>query len=65
MTADFLLIETRFGAFHASDRDILTLANGLPGSERCRRYVLVAAKSLDATVNLRAPIVVNPRRLIG
>jgi flagellar assembly factor FliW len=124
VTAESLLIETRFGAFAARDRDIVTLANGLPGFERCRRYVLVAAQSLEpfaclqgldeprpsflaidprivlpgyettlddadarrlelsagdtplwlaivrleadaATVNLRAPIVVNPRRMIG
>ena len=124
MTADSLLIETRFGAFTATDRDVVTLVSGLPGFERCRRYVLVSAPSLEpfaclqgldeprpsfltidprivlpgydtaledaetkrldlaasdtplwlsvvrlesdaATVNLRAPIVVNPRRMIG
>ena len=124
MTAESLTIDTRFGAFAASDRDIVTLVRGLPGFERCRRYVLLSAKSLEpfaclqglddprpsflaldprivvpgyettldaadrrrldlapgdtplwlavvrleadaAAVNLRAPIVVNPRRMVG
>jgi len=29
-----LLIDTRFGAFAANDRDIVTLVNALPGFER-------------------------------
>ena len=124
MTAESPLIETRFGAFAANDRDIVTLISALPGFERCRRYVLLSARSLEpftclqgldeprpsfltvdprvvvpgynlpledndrrrldllpsdtplwlaivglsadaASVNLRAPIVVNPRRMVG
>ncbi len=119
------LVDTRFGAFSASPIDVVHFAGGLPGFERCTRYVLLKAPELspfaclqgldgpkpsfllidpglvqapyasglsdveyrrleadardalawfaivrigpsdDATVNLRAPIVINPRRMIG
>lgn len=119
------LIETRFGAFAASPRDVVDFPAGLPGFESCTRYVLLDAAELspfnclqgldgvkpsflvieptlvqpayvpalsdadyhrldaderdalawlaivrvgpheDATVNLRAPIVINPRRMLG
>ena len=117
-------IETRFGRFTADAADIVTMAEGLPGFERCRRFVLVSAPAIQpftcfqgldeprpsflaidprlaeprfsesltpvdqtrletadgepllwlafvqltgdaATVNLRAPIVINPARMIG
>lgn len=119
-----LQIVTRFGTFAAEPRDVVTFPHGLPGFERCRRFVLVSAPSLEpftclhgvdapepsflaldprrivpdyqtplsqgdghrlglaggetllwlavvhidaaaARVNLKAPIVVNPRRMIG
>ena len=31
-------VETRFGTFTARPRDIVTLADGLPGFESCRRF---------------------------
>lgn len=119
-----MTIETRFGSFDASAADIVTLPDGLPGFERCRRFVVVTAPDLApftclqglddvrpsfltldprlaaagyqaplpaadrlrlgaasqepllwlslvcldgdrARVNLRAPIVVNPRTMVG
>jgi len=117
-------IDTRFGKCAALAADVVTIAEGVPGFERCRRYVLATsaditpftcvhglddsrpsflaidprlvvdgyAQTLDAvqrqrldattdepllwlslvrtdgdraTVNLRAPIVINPRRMLG
>ena len=119
-----LEIVTRFGTFTVDEDDIVTFAHGLPGFERCRRFVLVSAPSLDpftclhgidapepsfltldpcrvvpgyhtplsdgdrhrlgvtgtepllwlavvhiddasARANLRAPIVINPKRMVG
>ena len=42
-----LEIVTRFGTFTADPADLVTFAHGLPGFERCRRFVLVSAPSLD------------------
>jgi flagellar assembly factor FliW len=117
-------IETRFGKCAAMPADVVTMAEGVPGFERCRRFVLASsaeiapftfvhglddprpsflaidphlvvggyASPLDATqrqridasgdepllwlslvrtdgdqptVNLRAPLVINPRRMLG
>lgn len=118
-------LETRFGAFDVDPRDVLDFPDGLPGFERCRRFVVLstpgtaplqlvhavegpsatflaidpravlesyrclltpadllrlgsadenglvwlALVALDeggrATVNLRAPIVINPSRMLG
>jgi flagellar assembly factor FliW len=119
-----LNVQTRFGTFTADVADIVTLEDGIPGFERCRRFVLVSSdaiapftcvQGLDeprpsflaipprlldpqyvqhltpadrvrldaaddgslvwmafvrltgdaASVNLRAPLVINPRRMIG
>jgi flagellar assembly factor FliW len=117
-------VETRFGAFAVDPASVVQFAHGLPGFERCRRFVVLsdarlapftALHGLDApgptfltldprglvadyavalgprerarldagaeepllwlaivhvdetalTANLRAPIVINPRRMIG
>lgn len=118
-------LETRFGVLEADTRDTLTFPEGLPGFERCRRFVLLSAEELaplhclhgiegppasflaidprlvlpdyrcvltskdrarigaepdtplvwlalltidskeHACVNLRAPVVVNPARMVG
>ena len=117
-------IETRFGSFAVDSAAVVTVPDGLPGFEGCRRFVIVTAPTLDpltclqglddrrpsflavdprrvmpgyhvalppadrhreeasegepllwlalvrldsdaALVNLRAPVVVNPRRMIG
>jgi flagellar assembly factor FliW len=118
-----LEVATAFGAFSADAAGVVTFAAGLPGFERCRRFVLVSAPALApftclhgldaphpsfltidprhavpgyavtlsaadrrrlggdgepllwlavarldgdaATVNLQAPIVINPSRLLG
>lgn len=123
-TAAALDVDTPFGQFSAEAASVVTFATGLPGFERCRRFVLVSAPSLapftclhgldgarpsfltldprqvvdpyqpslsaadrrrlgaaidtplvwlsvvhldaaGATVNLQAPIVVNPERMLG
>jgi flagellar assembly factor FliW len=117
-------IDTRFGPFAVAAADVVTLPDGVPGFERCRRFVLAAlpgiapftcVQGLDeprpsflaidprlivdgytqpltdadrqrldaadgepllwlalvqtggdrATANLRAPLVINPRRMVG
>jgi flagellar assembly factor FliW len=117
-------VDTRFGPFVGAAADVVTLPDGVPGFERCRRFVLAAlpgiapftcVQGLDeprpsflaidprlvvegyaqplsdadrgrlaaaagdplvwlslvqidgerATVNLRAPIIINPRRMVG
>jgi flagellar assembly factor FliW len=124
MSTAVLTVQTRFGTFPADAADIVTMLDGIPGFERCRRFVLVSSaaiapftcvQGLDearpsflamapglvdpgyhgrltaadrvrldaaddepllwmaivrletdaASVNLRAPIVINPRRMIG
>lgn len=118
-------VVTRFGEFDADTGDLLHFPQGLPGFERCRRFVLLSSQDIgpmqclhavdgppasflvidprlvlptfrcvlrdadragleatddaplvwlalltvaqdgSATVNLRAPIVINPARMIG
>jgi flagellar assembly factor FliW len=117
-------IDTRFGPCAGAAADVVTLTDGMPGFEKCRRFVLAAlpeiapftcVQGLDeprpsflaidprfvlhgyaqrltdadrqrldavpgdsllwlslvhtdgdrATVNLRAPLVINPRRMLG
>ena len=121
---DRVTIDTRFGACSAPLDSVVTMADGLPGFEQCRRFVLASSpeiapftcvhgldaphpsflaidphlvvegyappleathrQRLDAseadsllwlsfvhveaeraTVNLRAPLVINPRRMLG
>lgn len=40
-------IETRFGTFTARSRDIVTLADGLPGFESCRRFFLLTSPAIQ------------------
>lgn len=124
MLATAMSIETRFGSFPGNSGDVITMPEGLPGFETCRRFVIVTASTLApftclqgleggrpsflaldprviltdyaatlsssdrhrldvrdhddllwlalvrlgddaASVNLRAPVVINPRRMIG
>ena len=39
-------VETRFGTFAGRARDIVTLADGLPGFESCRRFFLLTSPIL-------------------
>lgn len=124
MVLEALSVETRFGSYLADGGAVVTIADGLPGFERCRQFVIVTGPTLapfnclqglddlrpsfltldprsvvdgfctelPATererlearqsdsllwmalvrldgdrilVNLRAPVIVNPRRMIG
>ncbi len=118
-------VETKFGSFETDPRWVVTIADGFPGFEKCRRFVLVTSPQLEplkclqgleegkpsflaidprlalpgypttlsqedrqrldvaddgevllwlglvtvrdetVLVNLRAPVVINPRRMIG
>jgi flagellar assembly factor FliW len=117
-------IQTRFGEFDTLQSQVVTFAEGIPGFEACRRFVLVAAEGLtplkclqaldepqpsfltadaiamrpdyraelkpadrlklgaaaddlllwlviltidghEVTANLKAPVVINPRRMLG
>jgi flagellar assembly factor FliW len=123
-SGDLIEIDTRFGKCATQADGVVTIAEGMPGFERCRRFVLATsaditpftcvhglddsrpsflavdprlvldsyAQPLDAvhrqrieasddepllwlslvrtdgdraTVNLRAPLVINPRRMLG
>lgn len=64
-------IATRFGTFTVDPGDIVSFAHGLPGFERCRRFVLVSAPSLDPFTCLHgidAPepsfLTLDPRRVV-
>ena len=66
-----LEVVTRFGTFTVDEDDIVTFAHGLPGFERCRRFVLVSAPSLDPFTCLHgidAPepsfLTLDPRRVV-
>lgn len=39
-------LETQFGAFETDPRWVVTIPDGLPGFEKCRRYVFVASESI-------------------
>ena len=41
--ADSHVIDTRFGSFTGSPRDVVTLVDGLPGFESCRRFLLLSS----------------------
>lgn len=41
-----LNIETRFGSYLADRGAVVSVADGLPGFERCRRFVVVTAPTL-------------------
>ena len=116
-------VETRFGRFDVHENAVITFAEGLPGFEKCRRFVLLSSEDLaplwclqgldapepsflavdpalvlpryrrvlsdadharlgddeldfvwlalvtvsgeDAVVNLRAPVVINAKRMVG
>ena len=51
--SDFTSIETRFGQFSGNPRDVVTLVDGLPGFEECRRFLLLTAPSIEPLVCLQ------------
>jgi flagellar assembly factor FliW len=46
-------IDTQVGAFDASPDDVVAIPEGLPGFERCRRYVLLSSPELAPLTCLR------------
>jgi flagellar assembly factor FliW len=44
--AAVLPVETRFGVFEAAPADVISMPDGLPGFERCRRFVLLTSPEL-------------------
>jgi len=67
-----LEIATPFGAFSADAAGVVTFAAGLPGFERCRRFVLVSAPALGPFTclhGLDAPhpsfLTIDPRRVVA
>ena len=46
-------IETRFGTFAARARDVVTLAEGLPGFEACRQFFLLTSPALEPLMCLQ------------
>lgn len=58
-TAD-LVLATRFGTFTVDPADVVAFPHGLPGFEKCRRFVLVSAPSLDPFTCLHGVDVPGP-----
>lgn len=46
-------IDTRFGTFTARSRDIVTLADGVPGFESCRRFFLLTSPAIEPLMCLQ------------
>jgi flagellar assembly factor FliW len=46
-------VETRFGTFTARARDVVTLADGLPGFESCRRFFVLTSPALEPLMCLQ------------
>ena len=40
-------VDTRFGTFAARARDVVTLSEGLPGFESCRRFFLLTSAAIQ------------------
>jgi flagellar assembly factor FliW len=41
-----MAVETRFGRFEVRDDAVIVFADGLPGFEQCRRFVLLSSEDL-------------------
>ncbi len=41
-----IAIETRFGRFDVREESVITFAEGLPGFDQCRRFVLLSSEDL-------------------
>lgn len=46
-------VSTRFGAFEARIRDIVTLTEALPGIDGCRRFFLLSSPSIEPLMCLQ------------
>ncbi len=67
-TVDTQSVETRFGVFTGRARDVLTLVEGLPGFENCRRFFLLSSPTIEPLMCLQGVdgarpsfLVVDPR----
>lgn len=65
---DMQRVETRFGVFTGRARDVVTLAEGLPGFESCRRFVLLSSPTIEPLMCLQGVeeprpsfLVIDPR----
>jgi flagellar assembly factor FliW len=65
-------VETGFGDFEVPADDILTFPTGLPGFERCRRFVLLSAETLtpfQCLQSIEGPpasfLVIDPRLVLA
>jgi flagellar assembly factor FliW len=65
-------LTTQFGDFEASGNSIVSFADGLPGFERCRRFVVLRHTQVMPLVCLHAVdgpqaafLAVDPRRVLG
>jgi flagellar assembly factor FliW len=72
VTSAPLDLETPFGSFTADGGAVVTFAHGLPGFERCRRFVLVSAPSLAPFTCLHGLdephpsfLTLDPRRVVA
>ena len=71
MSNDVRTIKTGFGDFEISERDIVTFPRGLPGFERCQRFVLLSHETfaplrcLHATDGPEATfLAIDPRSIV-
>lgn len=46
-------VETRFGVFTGRARDVVTLVEGLPGFENCRRFFLLSSPTIEPLMCLQ------------
>lgn len=67
-STDLTPIETPFGTFEGRPRDIVTLVDGLPGFDACRRFLLLSSPALEPLTCLQGLddskpsfLVVDPR----
>ncbi|MGE3957540.1 MAG: flagellar assembly protein FliW [Vicinamibacterales bacterium] len=51
--SDLTHIETRFGNLSGNPRDVVTLVDGLPGFEDCRRFLLLSSTAIEPLVCLQ------------
>ncbi len=72
MSNDVLTVTTGLGDFEVSERDIVLFPRGLPGFERCRRFVLLSHETFAPLSCLHAVdgpdatfLAVDPRNIVA
>lgn len=63
-STDSTPIETPFGTFDGRPRDIVTLVEGLPGFEECRRFLLLSSPALEPLTCLQGLDASKPSFLV-